>query len=180
MAISLVISVVLLGFSLITPVTSVEKSLSRLLRMCASETLCLKAEKIPRRRYVEGQNLVSGDIWPTSFFKGSTGNFCRVYCLGYPKINPAWWYIRPRETVSEYFIFTWCRITGDQRDRSPRVRAFHCTPVGLTFAIAPNVGNVVMLFLSVGSPFALTRIINLDNRSGRTFSSEAPYDFARL
>ena len=42
-------------------------------------------------------------------------------------------------------------INGDPQGRSPRVRPFHCTPVGLTFAIAPNVGDSGTLFLSVGS-----------------------------
>ena len=40
---------------------------------------------------------------------------------------------------------------GDPQGRSPRVRPFHCTTVGLTFAIAPNVGDSGTLFLSVGS-----------------------------
>ena len=39
----------------------------------------------------------------------------------------------------------------DHQGRSPRVRPYHCTPVGLTFAIAPNVGDSGTLFLSVGS-----------------------------
>ena len=39
----------------------------------------------------------------------------------------------------------------DHQGRSPRLRPFHCTPVGLTSAIAPNVGDSGTLFLSVGS-----------------------------
>ena len=49
-------------------------------------------------------------------------------------------------------------VNGDQLGRSPRARPFHCTPVGLTFAIAPNVGDSGALFLSVGSASALTPI----------------------
>jgi len=43
--------------------------------------------------------------------------------------------------------------TGDYRDPwggSPRVRPSHCTPVGLTFAIAPNAGDSGAQFLLVG------------------------------
>ncbi len=43
--------------------------------------------------------------------------------------------------------------TGDYRDPqggSPRVRPFHCTPVGLTFAITPNAGDSGAQFLLVG------------------------------
>ena len=43
--------------------------------------------------------------------------------------------------------------TGDNRDPSggsPRVRPYHCTPAGLTFAIAPNAGDSGAQFLLVG------------------------------
>ena len=38
-------------------------------------------------------------------------------------------------------ILTWRRGYRDPEGGSPRVRPFHCTAVGLTPAIAPNVGN---------------------------------------
>ena len=56
-------------------------------------------------------------------------------------------------------ILTWHRNYGDQLRRFPKARPFHCTPDGLTFAIAPNVGDSDALFLSVGSAYALTPII---------------------
>ena len=38
-------------------------------------------------------------------------------------------------------ILTWHGGIGDQQGRSPRARPFHCTSVGLTPAITPNVGK---------------------------------------
>lgn len=38
-------------------------------------------------------------------------------------------------------ILTWRRGSCDQDGSSPRARPFHCTSVGLTPAIPPNVGN---------------------------------------
>lgn len=38
-------------------------------------------------------------------------------------------------------ILTWHRGYRDHEGGSPRARPFHCTTVGLTLAITPNVGN---------------------------------------
>ena len=38
-------------------------------------------------------------------------------------------------------ILTWHRDNHDHSGGFPRVRPFHCTSVGLTFAIIPNVDN---------------------------------------
>jgi len=38
-------------------------------------------------------------------------------------------------------ILTWHRGYRDPVGGAPRVRPFHCTQVGLTLAIAPNVGD---------------------------------------
>ena len=47
-------------------------------------------------------------------------------------------------------------VNRDQLGGSPRARPFHCTSVGLTLAIAPNVGDSTVQFMCVGSAFALT------------------------
>ena len=47
-------------------------------------------------------------------------------------------------------------VNRDQLGGSPRARPFHCTTVGLTLAIAPNVGDSTVQFMCVGSAFALT------------------------
>ena len=41
-------------------------------------------------------------------------------------------------------------VNRDHEGGSPRARPFHCTPVGLTPAISPNVGNSTALFVLVG------------------------------
>ena len=41
-------------------------------------------------------------------------------------------------------------VNSDPEGCSPRARPFHCTPVGLTLAIAPNVGDSGAQFLVVG------------------------------
>ena len=47
-------------------------------------------------------------------------------------------------------------VNRDQLGGSPRARPFHCTSIGLTLAIAPNVGDSTVQFMCVGSAFALT------------------------
>ena len=47
-------------------------------------------------------------------------------------------------------------VNRDQLGGSPRARPYHCTTVGLTLAIAPNVGDSTVQFMCVGSAFALT------------------------
>ena len=47
-------------------------------------------------------------------------------------------------------ILTWHRRHRDPSGGSSRVRPFHCTSVGLTFAITPNVGDSGAQFLLVG------------------------------
>ena len=47
-------------------------------------------------------------------------------------------------------ILTWYRRYRDHEGGSPRKRPFHCTSVGLTPAITPNVGNSGTQFISVG------------------------------
>ena len=47
-------------------------------------------------------------------------------------------------------ILTWYRGYRDQQGGSSRRRPFHCTSVGLTPAITPNVGNSGTQFISVG------------------------------
>ena len=41
-------------------------------------------------------------------------------------------------------------VNRDHEGGSSRARPFHCTPVGLTPAISPNVGNSTALFVLVG------------------------------
>ena len=41
-------------------------------------------------------------------------------------------------------------VNVDHVGRSPRARPFHCTSVGLTLAITPNVGDSGAAFLVVG------------------------------
>ena len=41
-------------------------------------------------------------------------------------------------------------VNRDHQGGSSRARPFHCTPVGLTPAISPNVGNSTALFMLVG------------------------------
>jgi len=57
--------------------------------------------------------------------------------------NKKWWW-------RCIIILTWYRRYRDQQGGSPRTRPFHCTSVGLTPAIAPNVGNSGTQFISVG------------------------------
>ena len=59
--------------------------------------------------------------------------------------------LRERATPESVHTYLVQETNVDHQGRSPRVRPFHCTPVGLTFAIAPNVGDSGTLFLSVGS-----------------------------
>ena len=47
-------------------------------------------------------------------------------------------------------ILTWYRGYRDHEGGSPRARPFHCTTIGLTRAITPNVGDSSTLFLVVG------------------------------
>ena len=47
-------------------------------------------------------------------------------------------------------ILTWLRGYRDHEGGSPRARPFHCTSVGLTPAITPNVGNSGVQFLLAG------------------------------
>ena len=61
-------------------------------------------------------------------------------------------------------ILTWLRGILDHEGGSSRSRPFHCTPVGLKPAIAPNVGNSGAQFLVVGicvraNPFIIIIII---------------------
>ena len=51
---------------------------------------------------------------------------------------------------SHLSILTWHRGYRDPLGGSPIVRPFHCTSVGLTDAIAPNVGDSGAQFLLVG------------------------------
>jgi len=53
-------------------------------------------------------------------------------------------------------ILTWRRGYCDHQGSSLRARLFHCTTVGLTPAITPNVGNSGALFLVVRTAFALS------------------------
>ena len=58
-------------------------------------------------------------------------------------------------------ILTWYREYRDQKGGLPRSRPFHCTPVRLKPAIAPNVGNSGTQFFSVGDCVrAIPRLIN--------------------
>ena len=41
-------------------------------------------------------------------------------------------------------------VNGDPQGRSSRARLYHCTPVWLTLAIAPNVGDSGAQFMVVG------------------------------
>ena len=41
-------------------------------------------------------------------------------------------------------------VNRDQQGGSPRARPFHCTSVGLTLAIAPNVDDWTVQFMCVG------------------------------
>ncbi|WP_375676103.1 hypothetical protein, partial [Bartonella sp. CL42QHWL] len=41
-------------------------------------------------------------------------------------------------------------VNVDHQGRSPRARPFHCTSVGLTLAITPNVGDSGAAFMVVG------------------------------
>ena len=55
-------------------------------------------------------------------------------------------------------------VNADQQGRSPRARPFHCTSVGLTPAITPNVGDSGAAFMVVGDcvraiPFTHTKKI---------------------
>ena len=47
-------------------------------------------------------------------------------------------------------ILTWLRGHRDHEGGSPRARPFHCTSVGLTPAIIPNVDNSGVQFLLAG------------------------------
>ena len=52
------------------------------------------------------------------------------------------WQLRhKRNDQTGKIILTWHGGIGDQQGRSPRARPFHCTLVGLTPAITPNVGK---------------------------------------
>ena len=46
-------------------------------------------------------------------------------------------------------ILTWYKGYHDQTGGSPRKKAFHCISVGLSPAIAPNVGNFNTQFICV-------------------------------
>ena len=74
-------------------------------------------------------------------------------------------------------ILTWTREYRDQLGGFPRMRPFHCTSVGLTPAITPNVGDSGSLFISVGSAFALTPANSMKNNHSaqalRAFRAES-------
>ena len=60
------------------------------------------------------------------------------------------WFLYRFSGKSVLSILTWYREHRDQKGGLPRSRPFHCTPVRLKPAIAPNVSNSGMQFFSVG------------------------------
>ena len=61
------------------------------------------------------------------------------------RLTPYNWNLDPK-----LGILTWHRRHRDPSGGSSRVRPFHCTSVGLTFAITPNVGDSGAQFLLEG------------------------------
>ena len=61
-----------------------------------------------------------------------------------------WLCIDNRFRVRAELILTWLRGHRDHEGGSPRARPFHCTSVGLTPAIIPNVDNSGVQFLLAG------------------------------
>lgn len=68
----------------------------------AGKTLCLRPGRIPRRGYVHGQILVSGDSYPIMILRRIFG---WAYGVG-PAISSALCDIRTRVAISEYLHYT--------------------------------------------------------------------------
>ena len=75
-----------------------------------------------------------------------------------------WWFSSDAPVSSTRYnclVMTYTYLAGgvnsDQLGGSPRVRAFHCTWVGLTLGITPNVVDSTVQFMHIIQVFALTQ-----------------------
>ena len=107
---------------------------------------------IPRNNNWNGCPLLRLKV--VTWCQGVQFGWLGCYCVGHCWFSATCEKTRGLLILAEGFgrssILTWHRRYLDHEGGSPKSRPFHCTSVGLTLAITPNVGDSGAVFMVVG------------------------------